>query len=157
MAGEPSVIFMKLNKRSKTRIAISVGVFIIAIFPFKLTIAPERHLRVIDKFEKPVIASVEQNWHQYALNKHGTAVFRTDGEGKISLPKREVTASIAYLIFGAIKEISKVGLETGFTSTESIGIFAKGFPDTWFYNGEGLLSNKIILGEMGITVNRPKK
>jgi len=132
------------------------GIILIAfIAPFRLTIAPVRTLKIVEPDHTPVKgATIEQNVHQYSLNFHKSTEYKSDLNGDVTIPRQSTYTNVLLMIWGAVRETARVGLEAGYGSEESIGVFVNGYKDTWFYNGEGLDNDLIVLGQMGTEIER---
>lgn len=126
----------------------SLGLLLLINIPFDLTIAPSRHLTVVDMNGNPIAdAMVDQIWDQYALGEGGTQRFITDSEGKVTLPKREVRTNIKSLLKGAAREFEAVGIHASYFSHESVAVDVVVGVDNYFiffYEGKGLRSGKVI-------------
>ena len=119
----------------KIYLIVAAVCIVLVLIPFKLTLAPERKITVLDTNEKPIReAIVRQVWYQYSLGVKGEEDFQTNSEGLVNLPKREVSTNIVKLFFGALNNFRKYFINAGYGSKESIGIFAKGYPDKWFHD-----------------------
>jgi hypothetical protein len=139
---------LKSGRRSliKNYLIIATACIVLFLIPFKLTLAPERKIKVLTASEKPIRdATVRQIWCQYSLGVKGEEDFQTNSNGVVNLPKREVRTNIAKLCFGAINNFRKYFINAGYGSKESIGVFAKGYPDEWFHNSKNKPIDVIML------------
>lgn len=137
---------MRIIRNYKFFLAIFVASIIAVIFPFNLTMAPRRDLIIVNSKGTP-IPFVRQIWHQYSLNVHGEEDFFIFSNNHVSLPKREVKTNLLSIIIGAFRETRQLLIHASYRSSESIGVFATGYQNAWFYNGKGLDQGKVILVE----------
>jgi hypothetical protein len=136
--------------RRKMRIFLIVVTIctVLSLFPIKLTLAPERNIKIQNLNEKPIKdATVRQVWCQYSLGVKGEEDFKVNSDGTINLPKREVSTNIFMLFIGALNNFRKYFINAGYGSRESLGVFAQGYSDRWIHDPKNKRVDAIILEE----------
>jgi len=137
---------LTITKNKKVQLLILIFLLGLLFLPFNLVIAPERKLQLFDNKGNPLVGTlVRQSWDQYSLDKHGEVLLRTDSEGRVNLPKREVRTSILDLFFGALREFRKSGIHAGYSSREFVGISVNEGVGKGFHDGKGLESGKVVI------------
>jgi hypothetical protein len=136
----------RLISRTTQHLALLfLGALLLINVPFNLTMAPLRHLTIVDNYDKPITSAIiRQVWYQYALGIRGEERFIANSEGKALLPNRTVRTSLYSLLRGAFHKFSEVGIHASYTSSEYVSIRTDNIVES-FYNGKGLESNKIRL------------
>lgn len=130
----------------KIYLIVAATCIFITLIPFKITVAPERNIRIQNTNEKPIKeATVRQVWYQYSLGVKGEQDFRVNSDGIVNLPKREVRTNIFELFFGALNNFRKYFINAGYGSKESIGVFAKGYSDQWIHDSKNKQADVIVL------------
>jgi len=130
----------------KIFLIVAAACIVLMLIPFKLTLAPERNIKVLNTNEKPIKeATVRQVWYQYSLGVKGEEDFQTNSDGVVNLPKREVRTNIVKLCFGALNNFRKYFINAGYGSKESIGVFAKGYPDEWLHDSKNKKIDVVVL------------
>ncbi len=150
---------MKLYQNHKLLTWLLVFSTLVAVFfaPFNFVIAPERRLQFLDKQGRPIVdALIRQNWDQYSLDEHRGVLLKTDSEGRVILPKREIKTSIIDLIRGAIKQNQQLGIHAGYFSSEYVSIRVNEKVGKQFYAGKGLESGKVIIDTTEVNNERTK-
>lgn len=138
----------QVGRRSKMKIYLIVAAILIvlSLVPFKLTVAPERNIKIQSSNEKPINeATVRQVWYQYSLDVKGEEDFKANSDGNVNLPKREVRTSIFKLFIGALNNFRRYFINAGYGSKESIGVFAEGYPDQWIHDPKNKRVDVIIM------------
>jgi hypothetical protein len=126
--------FMRQSKL-RTIALFLIFIFVIAVLPFSITMAPKRILKVVDSNKQPLNGVlVRQIWYQYSLHIHGEEEFITDYRGRVVLPERKVDTNLVVLLMGACKNIYKLSIHAGFGSHESIGFIANGYQTIFFHS-----------------------
>lgn len=137
-----------ISKPIRRFLLISLGLIICLNIPFNLTVAPSRHLKVIDINGKPISgAIVDQTWDQYSLGLGGSQRFLTNSEGAVELPRRGISTTILSLLRGAVHEFQSVGIHASYFSDESISVGVILGVDYYFifdYEGKWLRSGQVI-------------
>ena len=104
------------------------------IFPFRLTIAPQCKLKVVDSNNQPIShAWVRDIWQQFSLEKTGHEQdIILDDQGRVLLPERFIRTNLVSLISGAIKKFKTYGVHAGYCSYSRIMVIAPGYEEQWF-------------------------
>jgi hypothetical protein len=86
------------------------------IYPFKSGEVPEQHVLVVTEDWRPVKgALVRQSWQNYSLESQGNEEdFRTDDNGRVTLPKRTMRASILIRLLHPIWNVFTQGVHSSF-------------------------------------------
>jgi hypothetical protein len=130
----------------KIYLIVAAVCIVLMSIPFKLTLAPERNIEVLNTSEKAIKgATVRQVWSQYSLGVKGEEDFKTNSDGDVNLPKREVNTNVVKLCFGALNNFIKYFINAGYGSKESIGVFAKGYSDEWIHDSKNKQIDVVIL------------
>ena len=130
----------------KKYLIIAAVCIVLMSIPFKLTLAPERNIKVLDANEKEIKeATVRQIWYQYSLGVKGEEDFITNSDGVVNLPKREVRTNLFKLCIGALNNFRKYYINAGYGSMESIGVFATGYSDEWLHNSKNKQIDVVVL------------
>ena len=135
-------------KHKKKLIAIFVlsGLVIFLLFPRTIILSAERELQITDLNGKPIKnATVRQIWYQYSLSVKGEADFLCDSAGKVSLPERNIKTKNFDLLKGCVSNFKNYFIHASCCTSDSIGIFSKGYEDAWFYDGNGLEDGSVTM------------
>jgi len=137
-----------ISKKMQFFLLSSLGFLLLINIPFDLTIAPSRHLMVVDMNGNPIAdAMVDQIWDQYSLRKGGSQRFITNSQGKVILPKRVIPTTILSLLRGALHNFQTNAIHSSYTSHESVLVAVVVGVDNYFiffYEGKGLRLGKVI-------------
>jgi hypothetical protein len=119
------------------------------VFSFKLTIAPQCKLKVVDSNNQPIPhAWVRDIWQQYSLEETGHEQdIILDDQGCVLLPERFIQTNLISLISGAIKNFKTYRVHAGYCSSSYIMVIAPGYEGQWFdlYPNKDVIPVPIIL------------
>jgi len=119
-----------------------------AAIPFRLVLAPERQIQVVDNNAKPIAhAVIRRAWYQYALEIGGEEEFVSNSNGAVNLPVHKVGVNIIEFVLGILKQIREVGIHASYSTSESVAIFADNYEDKWLYDEEIVSAETVILNE----------
>ena len=130
----------------KSYLVIIIIISTLLFIPFNLSISPKRSLTIKDINGNLIEgAVVRQVWYQYSLNIKGEEDFITNSNGIVNIPNRNVRTTIFNLVLGAFNNFRQYFINAGYTSHESIGVFANGYTEKWIHNPDGRQANIIII------------
>jgi hypothetical protein len=129
-----------LSKRKIVYLILCLFILmLILLFPFDLTLSPERKFKVVDDSGKPIpAANVKQISDQYSLEYSKEERLLTGSNGMAILPRRVVRTRLIDLLTGAVHKIVMYKIHASIGTEDSLYIHAFGYESKWFYNGEGL-------------------
>ena len=112
-----------VSKR-KWVIVILASLAILVLYPFKITVVPEKRVLVITNDMHPVRdALVRQSWQNYSLEREGHEEdLPTDAHGRVTFPTRTIRASLVWRLLGPLASI------TGQAVHASFGVHTDMFP-----------------------------
>lgn len=101
-----------LGPRTLKALAASLILLLaIFIYPFKTTVVPDWHLRVVDETGAPVRAiNVTEHWQHYLLESSGHEEQKRTGEdGRVNFPDRAIRASLLRRFQATLTRLDKTG------------------------------------------------
>jgi hypothetical protein len=132
-----------MNHSARTKKSIRIAglllLLLMLVFPFDLTIAPERSFKVVEENGAPIHRiQVTQIWDQYSLEYRDEERKLTGPDGHVLLPRRKVRTSGYDLIVGAAGKILEYTIHASICSSDTVLISAFGYESQYFFDGEGL-------------------
>jgi hypothetical protein len=100
----------------KVKWGIVVVAAVLALYPFKTTVAPEEQVLVVTNDMHPVKdALVRQIWRNYSLEFGGHEEdLSTDAHGRVTLPQRTLRANLIWRALGPFASIAGQGVHASF-------------------------------------------
>jgi hypothetical protein len=104
-----------VSKR-KWVIVILASLAILVLYPFKITVVPEKRVLVMTKNMHPVRdALVRQSWQNYSLEREGHEEdLPTDAHGRVTFPTRTIRAPLVWRLLGPLASIAGQGVHASF-------------------------------------------
>jgi len=108
---------------------ICVGILVLAttlvLYPFQTETAPEWTLRVVDNFGSSVAGiNVTQHWQHYLLESEAHEEFqKSDAEGRVSFPERNIRASIARRTISLLARLVREGTTARLDARASVVVW----------------------------------
>ena len=104
-----------VSKR-KWVIVILASLVILVLYPFKMTVVPEKRVLVIINDMHPVRdALVRQSWQNYSLEREGHLEdLPTDAHGRVTFPTRTIRAPLVWRLLGPLASIAGQGVHASF-------------------------------------------
>ncbi len=104
-----------VSKR-KWVIVMLASLAILVLYPFKITVVPEKRVLVMTNDMHPVRgALVRQSWQNYSLERQGHEEdLPTDAHGRVTFPTRTIRAPSVWRLLGPLASIAGQGLHAGF-------------------------------------------
>jgi hypothetical protein len=104
-----------VSKR-KWAIVILASLAILVLYPFKITVVPEKRVLVMTNDMHPVRdAVVRQSWQNYSLERKGHEEdLPTDAHGRVTFPARTIRTPLVWRLLGPLASIAGQGVHASF-------------------------------------------
>jgi hypothetical protein len=103
-----------VSKR-KWVIVILASLVILVLYPFKMTVVPEKRVLVINDMHPVRDALVRQSWQNYSLEREGHEEdLPTDAHGRVTFPTRTIRAPLVWRLLGPLASIAGQGVHASF-------------------------------------------
>jgi hypothetical protein len=91
--------------------AALILLLVILIYPFKSTVVPDWHLRVVDEKGAPVRAiNVTEHWQHYLLESAAhEELQQTGNDGTVKFPDRAIRASLLRRLLATLDRLDETG------------------------------------------------
>jgi len=115
-------------RASRLRLTVILVAWILLLFPFKQTIAPEWTIHTLDANRRPLAnITVREEWQQYSLENEGHEEDRlTDSVGRVQFPRRYLRSSIGQRLIGCLKQVMITGVHASCGANSYLVAFGKG-------------------------------
>ena len=106
---------LMISKR-KWVLVILASLAILGLYPFQITVVPEKRVLVMTNDMHPVRdALVRQSWQNYSLEREGHEEdLRTDAHGRVTFPTRTIRAPLVWRVLGPLASVAGQGVHASF-------------------------------------------
>jgi hypothetical protein len=135
----------------RVRIALAAALILLLltlIYPFKTTVVPDWHLRVVDETGAPVRAiNVTEHWQHYLLEDAAHEELKqTDNDGSVKFSDRAIRASLLRRLLATLRRLDKTGTQAKREPSASVVVWGSKLHETAVavYNDERPPQSEIV-------------